>query len=40
MVTPSSIAVKRATVLGARLVRRIMAEEKTFFLSCPLTFKD
>jgi hypothetical protein len=40
MVTPSTIPLKRAAALGARLVRRLMAEEKKLFLTNPLTWKD
>ena len=40
MVSPSSIPIKRVAVLGARLVRRLKADEKSLFLSNPPTWKD
>jgi len=38
MATPGNIPVKRAATIGAKLVREIIRDEKTLFLSNPLTW--
>jgi hypothetical protein len=40
MVTSNNIAVKRAAAIGTKLVRGLMADEKTLFLTNPLTWKE
>lgn len=40
MVTPKSIPLKRATTIGAKLVREIVLDEKILFLSRPLTWEE
>jgi hypothetical protein len=37
---PSTVPVKQAATLGARLARRLIMEQKTLFLSNPLVWKD
>jgi len=40
MVTPKQISIKKAATLGTKLVREITLDEKTLFLSKPLTWQD
>jgi len=40
MVTPGSISVQRAATIGTKLVREIRRDEKTLFLSKPLTWRE
>mmetsp|Transcript_31591 Transcript_31591/g.33912 ORF Transcript_31591/g.33912 Transcript_31591/m.33912 type:complete len:623 (-) Transcript_31591:130-1998(-) len=40
LVTPSSISVQRAATIGTKLVRELRRDEKTLFLSKPLTWRE
>ena len=40
MVASSAMPLKRATTIGAKLVREIILDEKVLFLSRPLTWEQ
>jgi len=40
LVADSSLPVQQTAALGAKLVRRLIADEDTLFLSRPLTWND
>jgi len=40
MATPKNIPIKRAAIIGAKLVREIILDEKNLFLTKPLTWQE
>jgi len=40
LVASNALPVQQTAALGAKLVRRLIADEDTLFLSQPLTWKD